>query len=646
MVTNKEQLPTVKILVGYHKPAQIIKSDILIPIHLGRALATQASKDGSMSDDDYQWMLDNMIGDDTGKNISHLNRYFCELTAIYWAWKNYDKLENPDYIGLCHYRRLLDFSNSTKCDLANCCDLVYQNIISDKTRDMYEKKHSDIIKQICKSDIIHGCLTKHNNTVYDQFKELETPEFGLKNDTFLDILNIMKQIYPHYSESIKKYLKSKEHYWYNCFIMKKEIFFEYCEFVFSILLPHQKQIDYESLNINGQRTLGYISERLLGFFITHKKSEYKKIDYKPIIFIENTDNPPHILPAFHKDNIPVVLSSDDNYVPYLYVCLHSIIANTSTNNCYDICILENGISTDNKAKIKKLEAKNISIRFISVAVFINKIKTKFPVHHHFSIATYYRFFIPEIFKEYDKVLYLDCDMLILDDVAKLLNTNLEDKYIAAVRDVEMYRACYNDYYYMSNWTKYLKNTLKINNTSGYFQAGVMLFDINKLNAFNFRTKCIDFLSKINPTYVDQCIMNHVLQEHIKYLDYEWNVLWHLPFCVKIEQQLPISVYRKYKKSITNPKIIHYAGEIKPWKKPEAPLADLWWKYARQTPFYEEFLQKLCIQNIQSTKFVDISAIKKKYNIHRLLSHITFGKLQKKQKQKARNYKHLLRDIKK
>ena len=95
----------VKILVGYHKPAYLLKTDVLVPIHLGRALATDASKDGKMSQEDYQWMLDNMIGDDTGDNISHLNREFCELTAIYWAWKNYDKLGNPDYIGFMHYRR-------------------------------------------------------------------------------------------------------------------------------------------------------------------------------------------------------------------------------------------------------------------------------------------------------------------------------------------------------------------------------------------------------------------------------------------------------------------------------------------------------------------------------------------------------------
>lgn len=102
---------SVKILIGYHKPSVLFKSDILTPIHLGRALATEVSKDGKMTEEEYQWMLDNMIGDDTGDNISLKNRHYNEMTGIYWAWKNYDKLGNPDYIGFMHYRRLFSLTN-------------------------------------------------------------------------------------------------------------------------------------------------------------------------------------------------------------------------------------------------------------------------------------------------------------------------------------------------------------------------------------------------------------------------------------------------------------------------------------------------------------------------------------------------------
>ena len=128
--------PKVKILISYHKPAVLLKDEVLTPIHVGRALATQSSKDGSISEEDYKWMLDNMIGDDTGDNISHLNRTLNELTAIYWAWKNYDKLGNPDYIGFMHYRRLLVFNEYEY-------DKYEQTKINKAYRDIFDDFNND-----------------------------------------------------------------------------------------------------------------------------------------------------------------------------------------------------------------------------------------------------------------------------------------------------------------------------------------------------------------------------------------------------------------------------------------------------------------------------------------------------------------------
>lgn len=74
----------IKILVAYHKKTTLFKNDIFIPIHLGRTLKEKETKDGSMNnEEDYKWMLENMIGDDTGDNISDKNREYCELTGIY-----------------------------------------------------------------------------------------------------------------------------------------------------------------------------------------------------------------------------------------------------------------------------------------------------------------------------------------------------------------------------------------------------------------------------------------------------------------------------------------------------------------------------------------------------------------------------------
>ena len=78
--------PSVKILVGYHKPFTLFKSDILVPIQGERASVNQTSKDGKLDKLDIKWLLNNTIGDDTGENLSKENRYINEMSCIYWAW--------------------------------------------------------------------------------------------------------------------------------------------------------------------------------------------------------------------------------------------------------------------------------------------------------------------------------------------------------------------------------------------------------------------------------------------------------------------------------------------------------------------------------------------------------------------------------
>ena len=151
--TDNKNLPTVKILISYHKPAVLLKDEVLTPIHVGRALATESSKDGSMSEEDYKWMLENMIGDDTGDNISHLNRTLNELTSMYWAWKNYDKLGNPDYIGFMHYRRHLNFNIDRKYK-ENEWGLIDNNIIDENYIDNYNLKADYIKELVGKYDIL------------------------------------------------------------------------------------------------------------------------------------------------------------------------------------------------------------------------------------------------------------------------------------------------------------------------------------------------------------------------------------------------------------------------------------------------------------------------------------------------------------
>ena len=91
-----------KILLCLHKPSVIQHSELFVPINVGRTILNKKRITNEVSSHVYEWMINNTIGDDSGDNISDLNPFFCELTAVYWAWKNY---ELSDYVGLVHYRR-------------------------------------------------------------------------------------------------------------------------------------------------------------------------------------------------------------------------------------------------------------------------------------------------------------------------------------------------------------------------------------------------------------------------------------------------------------------------------------------------------------------------------------------------------------
>lgn len=606
-----QKQPKVKILVGYHKPAQLLESDILVPIHLGRALAIKSSKDGAMNKDDYQWMLDNMIGDDTGDNISSLNREFCELTAIYWAWKNYDKLGNPDYIGLCHYRRLFkpeDIKNAHKYDIVAA----------------YEKIKTE--------------------TIYSQFM----------NNHWCSCLDEACQLLTENNQSYERiaadYLKAHDGYFYNMFIMKKELFFEYCEFLFRPIMKLHKKIDYSNLTFYNQRMPGFIAERLTGIFISAKEKDFK-INKTQAIFKEVAAKRP-VKPAFEaKDAISIVLSSDDNYADYLGVVLTSIKATKNENEKYDICILDGGISSENKKNILLLKDVDFSIRFVDVSGYLNQTDSScFYLNAHFTQATYYRFFIPEIFSEYDRILYLDTDIAVNHNLSELFHLDLGKYALAAVQDIEIHRTLNTDEQYKCNRRDYLINTLKMQHPETYFQAGILLLDIKKLKEINFTMECLRLLKEIKtPLFVDQCIMNTFFDGKYKRLDMKWNVLWQLPYYIHdLEKQLRVDMYKEYFSARENPYIVHYAGSIKPWINVDVPMAEIWWKYARLTPFYEEFVLRLCEGQTRSLikKVNHFSQYKLRYWKYRIFANFVWGKKRQRYNQKKKEYKAKIDEIKK
>lgn len=220
----------IKILVCYHKKDKLFKNDIFVPIHCGRAIAQKESKDGRITEEDYKWLLNNMIGDNTGENISELNRDFNEMTAIYWAWKNYDKLGNPDYIGLNHYRRFFMASNRKIKSLLNKYDFISSEYQIFNNSNMYEQ---------WRDAHIEWAETEFLQSAIEKCKSLDK-ETG---------------------EQIEQYIYSGiMGPWCNMFVLSREDFFNYCSFVFTFAFEVAKIPHHD-------RAMGMFTERLTGFYL-------------------------------------------------------------------------------------------------------------------------------------------------------------------------------------------------------------------------------------------------------------------------------------------------------------------------------------------------------------------------------------------
>lgn len=294
-------------------------------------------------------------------------------------------------------------------------------------------------------------------------------------------------------------------------------------------------------------------------------------------------------PFAKKNNIPVIFSVDDNYMPYLSVCIDSLVKNTSSKNNYDIWILCRNLSEDVQQTIKDTYSKsNISIRFLDMNATKLLNGNDFFVSNHATIANYYRLFIPKIFYNYPKVLYLDCDILINTDIAKLYNTDLKGKTLGVVKD-----AC--TYFQPNFWYKYCIEQVKIKHPCNYFNSGVLVCDVDKMIQSNLTDRCMERLKDFKPVCWDQCILNSVLEDDVLYLDQRWNFQWHwlLPeFADSYPQKyVEHNFLQEYLKSAEKPFIIHFTSQVKAWNRWHSDLGKLWWKYAEKSPFFDIILEK-------------------------------------------------------
>ena len=288
--------------------------------------------------------------------------------------------------------------------------------------------------------------------------------------------------------------------------------------------------------------------------------------------------------------LPIVFTCDDAYFKYANVVITSIIYNQNRNCRYEINVLSEFISNENMMLARKqLEShSNFTINFVILKDFDS---SKFFLNSYMSISTYYRFYIPQLFSRYDRILYLDSDLIVDADISDFASLDFEDTLSICcsspyIKNIVLEGG--NEKFPLS----YFTDVLKMPDPLQYFNAGVMLYNLKKMNVMGVSEKLFKALEEINePLLQDQDILNSVLSNNggVKLISEKYNMI--RVFKITARRIL----LEKFKEVFGISKknnwfyIYHYVGNIKPWMDKRED-GRLFLKYAKMSPFYKQIFK--------------------------------------------------------
>lgn len=305
----------------------------------------------------------------------------------------------------------------------------------------------------------------------------------------------------------------------------------------------------------------------------------------------------------NKQIIPIFFSSDDNYIPFLSVAINSLISNASKEYNYEIIILNSGLSSDNMEKISKYDKENIKIKFEDVRPKIKDIvkDLELRLRDYYSISIFYRLFIPSLFKEYKKAIYLDADIVLVDDISKLYNEEIDEFLVAGVPD----EVVNNNVYFR----EYSVKSLDLE-PGNYFNSGVLLMNLEKFREEKIEEKFLHILSKYNFDVIapDQDYLNFLCKGKVKYINRGWDRMPN-----------PDETFND-----NDLHLIHFNMFQKPWNYDNVLYEEYFWKYANDTEFYNEISSmrgKYTAEDISKDKQGEINLVNQSRRISK--SDFTF-----------------------
>lgn len=259
--------------------------------------------------------------------------------------------------------------------------------------------------------------------------------------------------------------------------------------------------------------------------------------------------------------VQLFFACDDQYVPFLAVTLTSLKEHRDPVRTYILRILHTGLEERNIRQLTEaFQEDRFTLEFVDITDKVEEFADQLHTRDYYSKSTYYRLFIPDLFPQVDKALYLDSDLLFRGDVAELYDTDLGDNLVGAVPDSMVCR--------IPAFRVYVQNRLRVE-PERYFNAGVLLMNLEEMRQCKFSQVFLKLLRKVTfQVAQDQDYLNVICKNRVTYLGFEWNTM---PGAVRVD----------------SPRLIHYNLDCKPWHRDDVVYGELFWDYAKRSGFYPE-----------------------------------------------------------
>lgn len=270
--------------------------------------------------------------------------------------------------------------------------------------------------------------------------------------------------------------------------------------------------------------------------------------------------------------IPVFYSISDDFTPYAAVSLSSLARFVDPKKDYTVTFLHQGLSKAHEESLASYSKDNLHVEFYEMSdVLLKPIqdrKENYLRGDFFAMSIFYRLFIPDLFPQYDKAVYIDSDTVLNDDIAKLYETELGDNLIGACVDSSIQ--------FVPEMLRYISEVLTLD-PKKYINSGMLVMNAKAFRDEKFVDKFFSLLGRYHFDCIapDQDYLNEICSGRIKYVDGRWDAMPN-------ENTEPLA----------NPSLIHYNLFFKPWRFTGIQYEDYFWQDAKDTVYEAELKAEL------------------------------------------------------